>query len=397
MARRRPLQFVSNDSELHTGPKTTHPCAWCDGPATKKCVACKRVSYCCTEHQKNDWKAGHKLVCNETREVSFQNLNARQVAYWNADGSGPWRGYLHQTDGDLTICHCTTLAFRTALTAWAQFVSEVAAERPGELTDEEQALAMRWAYAPKRHSWDCINGMICFLVRRVGGLDIREHRPRDGYIQHRATQMIIAPEHFRTVRTALQDYALNILLPPLTTIADFDAEVALDEQLADSPMISFWCTDLCLKHHVPSRCNFELVTDRSPPNGDAWLKVFLKFRAIVFSNLGITEDPLMPMSMARTLPLLAKALAQSKCDPPPCINRADIKTLRERLRSCINVAVMSLMPGQELVGLDSKETGMMSGWDLRLLEFQSMKGGLDAASKSVEADALERILMQHLR
>lgn len=37
-------------------------CTVCSGPASNRCSACKQVSYCSREHQKQDWK-NHKNSC----------------------------------------------------------------------------------------------------------------------------------------------------------------------------------------------------------------------------------------------------------------------------------------------------------------------------------------------
>ena len=37
----------------------------CDQEAKKKCQRCKTVRYCCTEHQRVDWKNGHRETCQE--------------------------------------------------------------------------------------------------------------------------------------------------------------------------------------------------------------------------------------------------------------------------------------------------------------------------------------------
>lgn len=43
------------------------PCALCGNPASKRCSGCKQTVYCCPEHQKEDWKTVHKLVCTASK------------------------------------------------------------------------------------------------------------------------------------------------------------------------------------------------------------------------------------------------------------------------------------------------------------------------------------------
>ncbi len=38
-------------------------CAVCDASCKSKCQSCKKVYYCCREHQVSDWKE-HKKICN---------------------------------------------------------------------------------------------------------------------------------------------------------------------------------------------------------------------------------------------------------------------------------------------------------------------------------------------
>ncbi|KAJ3029012.1 hypothetical protein HDV00_009811 [Rhizophlyctis rosea] len=45
-------------------PSTTHPCAVCSKPG-RLCANCRKVAYCSVEHQREDWRKGHKDVCKK--------------------------------------------------------------------------------------------------------------------------------------------------------------------------------------------------------------------------------------------------------------------------------------------------------------------------------------------
>lgn len=40
-------------------------CQVCGILAPKHCAKCKKVNYCCRDHQVEDWKAGHKQKCSQ--------------------------------------------------------------------------------------------------------------------------------------------------------------------------------------------------------------------------------------------------------------------------------------------------------------------------------------------
>ena len=52
-------------------------CEACGLKASMKCSACKKVSYCCKEHQVLDWKR-HKSVCkglcNSSHNISLHSV-----------------------------------------------------------------------------------------------------------------------------------------------------------------------------------------------------------------------------------------------------------------------------------------------------------------------------------
>ena len=47
---------------LSVPSKTEHSCNLCQLPATKQCSRCKKMYYCCIEHQSKDWGI-HKTIC----------------------------------------------------------------------------------------------------------------------------------------------------------------------------------------------------------------------------------------------------------------------------------------------------------------------------------------------
>lgn len=53
-------------------------CGVCGEPADLKCSACKLVSYCGKEHQKNDWK-NHKTLCRPVEVSVFLNRDFTQI------------------------------------------------------------------------------------------------------------------------------------------------------------------------------------------------------------------------------------------------------------------------------------------------------------------------------
>lgn len=52
-------------------------CQICEVPTTTRCTACKRVAYCCRDHQTEDWSR-HKRECREMFVRHQHYLDARQ-------------------------------------------------------------------------------------------------------------------------------------------------------------------------------------------------------------------------------------------------------------------------------------------------------------------------------
>lgn len=57
-----------------------HFCAVCKGPAAQCCSNCNTVYYCSKEHQKIDWKNGHKACCAPFRIDANETLGRHLVA-----------------------------------------------------------------------------------------------------------------------------------------------------------------------------------------------------------------------------------------------------------------------------------------------------------------------------
>lgn len=76
--------------DQHMNDKKEGQCAVCQTVTDKKCTACWDVYYCCTEHQRADWKQ-HKLLCAkfEVRQseelgrylVATKDIKAKSVVY----------------------------------------------------------------------------------------------------------------------------------------------------------------------------------------------------------------------------------------------------------------------------------------------------------------------------
>jgi len=60
-------------------------CTVCSGPASNRCSACKQVSYCSREHQKQDWR-NHKYSCRpfEASILSASRIVCSRV--WQSEG-----------------------------------------------------------------------------------------------------------------------------------------------------------------------------------------------------------------------------------------------------------------------------------------------------------------------
>lgn len=54
--------FFKFREDSHTPQETNKYCRVCCTNAKYKCSNCKRVGYCCAEHQREDWPE-HKLNC----------------------------------------------------------------------------------------------------------------------------------------------------------------------------------------------------------------------------------------------------------------------------------------------------------------------------------------------
>merc|ERR1740123_41395 len=344
------MSSASMGTERISSAKSTQPCTVCNAPATLKCSGCLRVWYCCADHQKQDWRAGHKQACKTVLPVRYEKSDAPYAQYWDMceDKEGTWRAYVPHTDGSLTIRKaCCEIGNRAVMMTWRAFVQHVLKISALTLSKKETKLVEFWAYAPKRHSWSCLRGSATYLASRVIGGSFRhqgmpmiegEDLCRRG---DRAMQAIIPIESTNWARYAILDYVLNILLPPLLTVECFsETDVKALAGIPDADGINHgiplrgkvheWCEDLALANHVPTRCNFEggMSSERMKknlpfPDGKAWLAVFLKVRAAVCAELGITLYRHLPIDLAKSEPLLAAALCQSRADCPPCVAESD--------------------------------------------------------------------------
>ena len=107
-----------------------------------------------------------------------------------------------------------------------------------------------------------------------------------------------------------------------------------------SQQLTWWCLDLALWHHVPSRVQgqsgFEAAVnpcrhwtgDGKTGKADCangWTALFIKVRGALLDKLGLAEDDDMPLKLAQENPTLLKALVEAKSDAPPCLDAAGIQ------------------------------------------------------------------------
>ena len=69
-------------------------CNLCGNAASKRCAGCGTVWYCSAEHQKQDWKAGHKLAC-----LQLQSLK----------GDEKWESDIRESEAVCILARCNPL------------------------------------------------------------------------------------------------------------------------------------------------------------------------------------------------------------------------------------------------------------------------------------------------
>jgi hypothetical protein len=103
----------------------------------------------------------------------------------------------------------------------------------------------------------------------------------------------------------------------------------------------------------------------------------------------------MPLKLARENPTLLKALVEAKSDAPPCLDAAGIQKVRAFVRRHAEGVVLALLPTQaadEPTGFDSPAArGNLSGFDMRLDDWNSAPGALENAARNPQAEAMRRI------
>ena len=188
---------------------------------------------------------------------------------------------------------------------------------------------------------------------------------------------------------------------------------AKGEALNDSMLsqqLTWWCLDLALWHHVPSRVQgqsgFEAAVnpcrhwsgDGKTGKADCangWTALFIKVRGALLDKLGLEEDNDMPLKLARENPTLLKALVEAKSDAPPCLDAAGIQKVLAFVRQHAEGVVLALLPTQgasEPTGFDSPAArGNLSGYDMRLDDWSSAPGALENAARNPQAEAMARI------
>lgn len=77
-------------------------CEYCgvaesDEVPLKQCARCKQACYCSPEHQKGDWKAGHKQKCVKTTENRTESVVKRVKALYQ--GTNTMSDVVHQLVG----------------------------------------------------------------------------------------------------------------------------------------------------------------------------------------------------------------------------------------------------------------------------------------------------------
>ena len=211
---------------------------------------------------------------------------------------------------------------------------------------------------------------------------------------------------------------------------------ALNDSMLSQQLV-WWCLDLAIWHHVRSSARIKrsvlptnaieatywLTTTQVPSRvqgrsgfeaavnpcrhwtGDGktgksdcangWTALFIKVRGALLDKLGLEEDDDMPLKLAQENPTLLKALVEAKSDAPPCLDAAGIQKVRAFVRQHAEGIVLALLPTQaadEPTGFDSPAArGNLSGFDMRLDDWNSAPGALENAARNPQAGAMARI------
>lgn len=362
-------------------------------------------------------------------------------AYWESSDAADaaWRAYDAATDGPLCVHAARCLAMRATYTTWRRVVDALAPS----LSVDEVTLIRRWCYAPKRHVMDCTEGLHSTLVKAAGGPFEHGDWESPYPLPHHCDDpcVVLEPRLRPTVRAAMLDCVLNLLVQPLVTVAGSDRSVptgirsvdlatggvddggvseawmaemtARGEALNDSMLsnqLTWWCLDLALWHHVPSRVNgadgFEAAIEpcrhwsggKDPVNADTangWTALFVKVRGALLASLDLAEDNDFPFKLAQENSTLLQALVEAKSDAPPCLDADGIKKVRAFVRSHVEGIILALLPTQapdEPTGFDSPAArGNLSGFDLRLDDWSSAPDALANAARNPQAEAMSRM------
>ena len=210
---------------------------------------------------------------------------------------------------------------------------------------------------------------------------------------------------------------------------------ALNDSMLSQQLV-WWCLDLAIWHHVSSSAKIKQFCPPLRHRGDVcsmttqvpsrvqgqsgfeaavnpcrhwtgdgktgkadcangWTALFVKVRGALLDKLGLEEDNDMPLKLAQENPTLLKALVEAKSDAPPCLDAAGIQKVRAFVRQHAEGVVLALLPTQaadEPTGFDSPAArGNLSGFDMRLDDWNSAPGALENAARNPQAEAMARI------
>lgn len=70
-------KIINNDNNNHGSSSLEYSCAVCNKNSTQRCSNCRKVSYCCKDHQKADWK-NHKPDCFPA-EIKYNDIVGRHL------------------------------------------------------------------------------------------------------------------------------------------------------------------------------------------------------------------------------------------------------------------------------------------------------------------------------
>lgn len=74
-----PLKMVKSQQQLPREVLAAKTCHVCGQAADKICAGCKRVHYCTRIHQKQGWKAGHKVQCIGSQKEDKEDRIAAKI------------------------------------------------------------------------------------------------------------------------------------------------------------------------------------------------------------------------------------------------------------------------------------------------------------------------------